>query len=154
MRRYNSYADHVDAIVALVSHLAMTEKESMTAKTLATKVSLDQGEVVYVLDSFKGLFRKHTSSVEHGEHYYSLQLRYARKWLEGRPATHVPDDSRGQVKEPLLPEYVTSLLSFISNMVGQEFTTKRQRSQNLVAIIGAWVAATAAIVAAIIGLTR
>ena len=76
------YSDHLETLVALVQHLAMTERKSKRPSALANALSLDPEEVKLVLENFKGLFRKsRTTSDETQEHFFTLQLRYARRWL-------------------------------------------------------------------------
>jgi hypothetical protein len=134
------YSDHVDTIIALVQHLAVTEYASRTPSMLIEHLSLDREEVLYVLENFNGLFRRSVSLDEHTQEYgYTLQLRY--EWYHTR-------------QDALQPEYLSSLLTFISNMVGEEQSRNRQSSANWAIFIAALVAAIAATAAALISLAK
>ena len=50
MTKRELYSDHVDTLVALVQHLAMTEYKSRKPTALSTALSLDLDEVRLVLD--------------------------------------------------------------------------------------------------------
>ena len=117
---------------------------------------------ITIFESFKGLFRKsRKSDPQTKEHYYTLQLRYARRWLgederqrpdgeASSPPVDSADDDDPEFREPLEAGYLTSLLGFISNMVEQEQASKRQSRANWATFIAAVVAAFAATAAAII----
>jgi hypothetical protein len=144
------YTDNLDTLVALVTNLAMTRFRSRTPTALAEYLSLDQADVVFVLTNFRGLFRESTVLTDDGEHWYTLHLRYARRWLESdtkrEPATEDEEDPR----EPLGPEYLSTLLTFISNMVAEEQAGLRQSTASTAAVLGSLAVAFAAIVAAIV----
>jgi hypothetical protein len=147
MPQQNKFSDHLDTLVALVTYLAMTRHKSRTPKRLARELSLDPDKVIYVLENFKGLFRKSQRKTDDSdEHYYSLQLRYARRWIEEGAGD---DEDDPDPKAPLEAEYLSTLLSFISSQAEQEQAYRRQKSSNIATMIGAWIAAFAAILAAI-----
>ncbi len=146
MANEKRYSNHLETLIALVTNLAMTRHRSRTPRALAKYLSLDYGQVLYVLTSFKGLFRESIAVTDNGEHYYTLQLRYARRWLEDE----APEDDNSALEEPLEADYLSTLLNFISGMIANEQASARQYSENRAALIGAWVAAIAAIVAAIV----
>jgi hypothetical protein len=131
----------------------MTKYESRTPRVLAKYSSLDEEEVIHVLENFKGLFRKSVSTCDYGQHYYTLQLRYATRWLRDDADADEEEDP-GQEEEPLEAQYFSTLLTFISEMVGQEYASRRKRWENIIVMAGAWIAATASIVAAIISLMK
>lgn len=149
-RLSNKYSDNLETLVALVTHLAMTQYKSRTASVLATDLSLDRDHVLHVLQTFKGLFRpsQNLYRPDKGdpEPYYWLQLRYARWYLEDKK------EDAGKVEPPLEADYLTALLDFIMKMVDQEKTEKRQLSSNAVAIVASIIALIASVVAAIIAL--
>ncbi|GAG70467.1 unnamed protein product, partial [marine sediment metagenome] len=149
MSKNVKYSDHLETIVALVTHLAMTRHKSRTPTILSSDLSLDHSEVSLVLNSFKGLFResiKTTKQKDSGyvEHYYWLQLRYARWWLEEQQM--FDEDNQA----PLEPEYIGMLLSFISAMVEQEKAEERQTKVNYFSLTASICALVASIIAAII----
>lgn len=111
MAKVPKYADNIDTLVALTTHLAMTDWSMRTPPNLAKALSIEESKIQYVLDNFKGLFRRSTKkSSKTGTHFYSLQLRHARQWLED-----AFEEDEGAKKPPLEPEYVTMLLNFISH---------------------------------------
>jgi hypothetical protein len=126
----------------------MTRYKSRTPKILSERLALDHDEVTDVLKSFKGLFRESSGTCSYGECYYTLQLRYARRWLEKEDDSDAEEES--DPKEPLEAEYLGALLEFISAMVEHEQAAVRQGTSNRSALIGAWIAACAAIIAALI----
>lgn len=134
------YSEHLDTIVALVSYLGTTDGMTRTPNHLAEKLSLNYDEMVFVLTNFKGLFRE-SKSKNSDEKVYDLHLRYGLGWLENKKQ----DDERF-----LDAKYLEVLLGFISNMVAHEEAEKRQISANRTATIGAWIAAVAASIAALI----
>ena len=52
------YSDHIDVLVALVTHLAATSYKSRTPGGLATSLGLDPTKVKSALKGFRGLFRE------------------------------------------------------------------------------------------------
>ncbi|MBB3104145.1 hypothetical protein [Azomonas macrocytogenes] len=134
-----SYSEHLDTLIALVTHLAMTDWSARTSPNLAKAVSIDQKEVETVLASFKSLFRKsEKTSKKTGAHFYALQLRHARQWLEG-------EEDEETKRPPLEQEYLNSLLEFISNRAQEE-------SSRSTGLISAWITAGVSLVIAIIAI--
>ena len=111
------YSDHLDTLVALATNLAMTEYKARTPSKLAKTLSLNESEVLLVLENFKGLFRKsRKKKSDSGEHYYTLQLRYARRHLEKDDE----DEDDPEPREPLESIYLATLLNFITNQADHE----------------------------------
>ena len=147
----NRYSENLDTLIALVTNLAMTRFKARTPSKLAKRLSLDESEVLLVLENFKGLFRRsRRKKSKSGEYYYTLQLRYARRWLEENSENEGEDDPEPQ--EPLEAEYLATLLNFVTSQADHEQAYKRQKSSNFTTLVGAWVAAVAAIIAAILSL--
>lgn len=136
------YSEYTDTIIALVLFLGMTEDMTKQLNWLVKKLSLDYDETLFVLQNFKGLFRK--SNHSNGELQYDLHIRYAQRWRE--------NDIADQNQPPLEANYMEVLLNFVSNMVANEEAEKRQRSANLAATRAAYIAAIGAGVAAFIGI--
>ena len=106
-----SYSDHLEVLVAAVTHLAMGKWAFRQAKTLAKDMSIDANEVAVVLDEFKGLFRKSVgASNDPFEQYYCLHLRYTRQYNEDEKAERPPLDTQN----------LMTLLEFISRKANQE----------------------------------
>ena len=144
------YSDHVDILVALVTHLGMTRYKSRLPSKIAKYLDIDEGETVKVLENFKGLFRKSIGVSSHGEHYYTLQLRYARRWLDQEKDKDQDGEEEEEPREPIGAEYLSALLNFIISMVVQEQSSSRQLLTNRITLYASIIAAVAAIIAAII----
>lgn len=116
------YTDNQDVLLALVSYLGLTHRKSRTPSTLSKYLGLDKEEIVEVLEGFPGIFRESISTSDEerslGEHYYTLQLRYARRWMEDGDREN-ENDSR-EPQEPLDSSYLTALFGFIADMIEQE----------------------------------
>lgn len=137
----SKYSDHLETLIALVTHLAMTDWSMRTPPNLAKALSIDEAEIQAVLDEYKGLFRMSTTrSKKSGKHFYTLQIRYARQWLEERV-----DDDEGEKKPPLEAEYLTTLLNFVTHKATEE------RNRN-VSLITAWIAAGASLLVAVLAI--
>lgn len=143
------YSDHVETLIALVTHLGMTRYKSRTPSKIAESLDLDQQEVIFILEHFRGLFRKSKNTSSSGEHFYTLQLRYARRWLAQEPQEGEEDP---EPVEPINSDSLTALLNYILEMVEQEQTTTRQSSSNKIVIIASVIAAISALCGACIGL--
>lgn len=154
------YSDHYEVIVSLVTYLAVCNRrvekydktiDNATAGWLAEYLGLQEKshEVEYVLENFKGLFRK--SRQQHDGHYrYTLLLRYSHRTYDGSQA---PD-----ISEPLPNDELFSLLGFISNKVAVELSEKQQSENNrnqqvamFIAVLSAVIAAAASVVSALVG---
>jgi len=141
MPRALRYSDHLEALIALVTHLAMTDWSMRTPPNLAKALSIEETEIQYVLDNFKGLFRRsQKTSKKTGVHFYTLQIRYARQWLEEQAG-----DDEGPQKPPLEVEYLTTLLEFVTHKAAEE------RSRSL-GFITAWIAAGGSLLVAILAI--
>ena len=133
------YSKNLETLIALVTHLAMTDWAARSPPNLAKALSIDQAEIENVLESFKGLFRKSKNpSKKTGAHFYALQLRHARQWLQD-------DDDEDAKRPPLEQEYLSTLLEFISHRAQEE-------SARSLGFISAWAAAGATILVAIIAI--
>ena len=72
------YSENLDTLIALATNLALTRHKARTPSKLAKTLSLNESDVLRVLETFKGLFRKsRRKKSSSGEHYYTLQLRCA-----------------------------------------------------------------------------
>ncbi|MGJ4902319.1 hypothetical protein ACQR0V_12170 [Bradyrhizobium sp. HKCCYLS2058] len=110
--RTPDYAKHYEILMAVVTHLAVNRWCIRQPKGIAKDLSIDDVDSVRdVLKTFKGLFRESQgTSKDHGDHYYSLHLRYARD------ASGVSDEER----PPLDPDTLFSLLRFVSDKSAQQ----------------------------------
>ncbi|MBT1120890.1 hypothetical protein ACYCFL_19450 [Stutzerimonas nitrititolerans] len=132
------YSDNLETLIALVTHLAMTDWATRSPPNLAKALSIDQSEIERVLESFKGLFRKSkNTSKKTGAHFYALQLRHARQWLQD------DEENEESKRPPLEQEYLSMLLDFISHRAQEE--TGRS-----LGFVTAWIAAGASVLVAIL----
>lgn len=142
-KKSTKYSDHFETIVALISHMALMNFTSRTPSMLAKYLSLDEGEVNFVLQNFKGIFRESIkSSQERNEKFYCLQIRYATRKQE-------EDNDEGDFIQ-LKAEYLNTLLDFVAKMVETEKASTRQASYNLTTIMASIIALIASIATAVI----
>ncbi len=138
------YCDHIEPLTALVSYLALTKRKSRTPGGLAHDLGLDEGVVKSVVSGFPGIFRKSRNRANNGpykdQHFYTLQMRYATRYRVDKKTA----------MDPLPPDYVVALFDMISRRSSQELTQQQVVRQNRLTLIGAWIAAGAAAVAALI----
>lgn len=149
-----SYSNHFETIVALVTHLALAtgndgKSDDSNAMRLAAHLGLDPAETVEVLDNLKGLFRRshETFASSSGpQHRYSLQLRYARRTYQ--------ESELVQASKPLSNDDLFSLLTFVIDKVREEQENQRLSQSNRTTMVGAWIAATMALIAALASLAN
>lgn len=142
------YTSYFNTLVALITHLSSINAESRTVPNMAEDLALDTEEVRRVVTQFPAFFRQSRTASKEGERYYTVHLRYARRY--NKQGQKVPT-------EPLSPEELTTLLDLISKMVAQEYETSRlhldmrERNRNLfwTSLITMLAAITAAVVAII-----
>lgn len=107
-----NYAGHYEVLMAVVTHLAVHKWALRQPKGIAKDVSLDVEAVRTVLKSYKGLFRESSSSSrDHGDPSYSLQLRHHRQSMR---------EDGDQERPPLEPDYLFPLLKFVADKAAQE----------------------------------
>jgi hypothetical protein len=138
--RTPDYAKHYEILMAVVTHLAVNKWCIRQPKGIAKDLSIDDVDSVRaVLKTFKGLFRESLgTSKDHGEHFYSLHLRYARD------ASAVSNEER----PPLDPDILFSLLRFVSEKSTQQSQqTAALRVAGMTSIISLIVAAASMFVA-------
>ena len=135
-----SYSKHLETLIALITHLAVTDWLMRTPPNLAKALSIEEKEIENTLESFKSLFRKSVKkSTKTGAHFYSLQLRYAQQWREET------DDDEDIRKSPLNPKYLIALLEFASDKA-------RQESERKVGLNIAWLTTAGSLIVAIVAI--
>jgi hypothetical protein len=134
------YTDHLGDLIALTTYLALTPKISRTPVWLARDLSLAEQAVRETLNGFPGLFRKSTRTSAEGEHFYTLHARYALRAGEG------DDTNQAELRSDLL----STLLQFASQQAAQETAYAQFQVQQAHTLRVTWVAAGAAIVAAVL----
>lgn len=142
MRQNPKYSRHQETLIALVTHLAMTDWSARSPTNISKAISIGKDEITLVLERFRGLFRKgNRINKKTNEHYYSLQIRHARQWLEDSDS-----DNEETKKPPLEPEYLNKLLDFVITKAAEE-------RGNRIAIFGPWLTAIASLVVAALAIT-
>ena len=137
MSQNPKYSEHQETLIALVTHLAMTDWSARSPTNISKAISIDKDEIITVLESFKGLFRKGKRiNKKTNENYYSLQIRHARQWLED-----IDTDDEESKKPPLESEYLNKLLDFVIAKAVEERSNK-------IAVFGPWLTAAASLVVA------
>jgi len=142
------YTKYFNTLVALVTHLSSINAESRTVANMSRDLALEADEVMGVVTRFPAFFRQSRTASEEGERFYTVHLRYARRYDR---------DGKRSATQPLSPEELTTLLDLISKMVAQEYETSRlyldmkERNRNLfwTSLITMFAAITAAVVAII-----
>lgn len=141
-----NYSAHSETLVAVVTHLAMTDWNMRTPGGLANALTIDKAEIQAVLDEFKSLFRKSPHhSRKSGDSYYALQLRHALRWRDQDDDSDAQKAETKEKDDPLEAEFLSALLSFISERVQEEAQTRAVRH-------AAWIGATAALVVGLVAL--
>ena len=147
MSQLARYSEHREVLTALVSYLALTQQKSRTPTGLANDLGFGTDEVQAALHGFPGLFRRSRNpskrSDRAGEHFYTLHVRFATRKVEAER-----EDASDE--PPLASGYLEALLNIISSRAGHELEHAREEMRGRLTLVGAWIAAAAAIVAAII----
>ena len=137
------YSEHIDYLIASIIYLG-TQRGwwARTPNRLAAELSLDEAKLTVVFDGFPGIFRKSAKPSETGQHYYSLQARYALRadYTEGEERTDIPT----------LPIETTRLIyDFVLKAADDERALKRFTTSNRIAVGAAVVSALTAIIVAL-----
>lgn len=136
------YADNIEYLTASIIYLATQEGWwARTPAALAGELSLDHTRLKQVFEGFPGIFRKSTRPSSTGEHFYSLQARYAQRNDYGQ-AEEVTDI------RPLDADRIRLIYDFVLKAADDERAAKRALIGNSIAVTAAILAALAAIVAA------
>lgn len=142
------YSDHLDALLALITYLALNRERARSPFGLARDLGLEEGDVAAALSRFPGIFRRseHASAATGAgqQHSYTLHARYARRRDPNA------DDGAG---EELDAEQLRALLDFVTAQALLENETRRHGRSQLWLVVGVFVAATASVVAAVIQAT-
>lgn len=140
------YAQNIDYLVSAILYLGTHSWYwARTPTNMAKELSLSPDKLRQVLESFPSVFRKSTKPSGNGEHFYSLQARYALR--EGED-TNEPDEV--SYIKPLETGQVEMLLNFVVKMVEYEKSDTRARWSSWIAVGAAIVSAGAAIIVAVV----
>lgn len=142
MSQNPKYSDHQETLIALVTHLAMTDWSARTPTNLAIALSIEASEITKVLEKFKGLFRKSIKiSKKTRDHFYTLQIRHAKQWLDENV-----EEGENDKRPPLEPELLTKLLDFVISKSAEERVNRISSIAPWVALFGSLIVAGLAIV--------
>jgi hypothetical protein len=141
------YSDHFDTIIALISHLSMCKYDSRTLPNLSKDIGINNNEVEKVVNGFPGIFRKSINVSRSGEAYYTLQMRYARRWRGMIDEDEINEDPKAEESPFVEDEYISLLFEFVTNMVNQEKEDWRNRLTNTFTIVASLIAFIASIIA-------
>jgi len=136
------YSDNIEYLTASVIYLAtQTGWWARTPAALAAELSLDHAKLKMVFEAFPGIFRKSMRPSNTGEHYFSLQARYAQRtdYGQAEEVTDIP---------PLGTDHIRLIYDFILKAADDERAAKRALIGNSIAVLAAITAAIAAIIAA------
>jgi hypothetical protein len=148
------YSDSIDYLFATIMYLGThTYWWARSPKAMAAELQLDEKKLQEVFDGFSGIFRKsERMSPETGQHFYSLQARYAQ-----RDGGDVSDPDQQSYIRPLGPDHLKVIIDFVLKMAEQEVKQIDQQQSrvnnlrtNFVAAGAAMIAAIAAILAAVL----
>lgn len=138
------YSDHLDTIIALVTHLGYSEYKARTSPNLAKALSIPETEITLVLEMYKSLFRKSDGvSKKTGAPFYALQLRHAIRWVEEANEDAAPDEQ--EPKPALDHAQVNALLDFVVKKADHE-------SRTSLGHMTAWVTASASLIVAFVAI--
>jgi len=138
------YSENIDYLIAAVVYLGTSSAAwARTAPNMALDLALDEKRLRTVLDGFPGLFRKSRAANESGEHFYSLQARYALRTEYG----HV---ERSTKIPPLPMENIKLVYDFILRSADDERTARRTKIGNGIAVAAAVISSLAAIATALV----
>ncbi|WP_024850893.1 hypothetical protein [Hydrogenovibrio kuenenii] len=141
MSQNPKYSEHQETLIALVTHLAMTDWSMRTPTNLSKALSIDVNEIKIVLEDFKGLFRKsNKKSKKTDDPFYTLQIRYAKQWLDENE-----EENENDKKPPLESEILIKLLDFVIAKAAEERANK-------ILSIAPWITALASLVVAALAL--
>lgn len=135
------YAAHIDYLIASIFYLA-TQRGwwARTPRMMAEELSLDETRLIAVFEGFPGLFRKSARPSQYqGQHYYSLQARYAQR-----------EDYEEREETADIPPLETDKLRLLCDFVLKAADDERNRSR---ALIGNGIAVAAALVSALTAVT-
>lgn len=111
------YQENLEVLTALISHLALTAYKSRAPSWIAKSIGLDAEEVNKVLSDFRGIFRRSSRTTKDGEHFYTLQIRYATRTGEYEPENGKQGEAPGS---PVDIADVMALLDHVGKLASQE----------------------------------
>jgi len=134
------YSKHVDYLIASVIYMATHKRWwARTPTNLGKELSLDAGKLRLLFEGFPGIFRKSPRPSGNGEHYYSLQARYAQR------TDYTAKEEKIDIP-PLDTDKTRLIYDFILKSADDERTRVRTWTGNGIAVTAAVISAIAAII--------
>jgi len=131
LARKHKYSDHLDTLVALITHLAYSQYVVRSSPALAKVLSIEESEIIYTLENFKSLFARTSKLSAHtGAPLYGLHVRRAIAWAAG-----VEEDETTE-RPKLETPFVNGLIDFVVKKADQETRHSLAYGTALAAIIG------------------
>ncbi len=131
------YSNDIDYLMAAVLYLGSQNFFwARTPRHMASELSLGEDKLQRVFDGYPGIFRKSAKPSKNGQHFYSLQARYAQReggdTAEPEQISHIA---------PLSDDRIKLLVDFVRTSASEEVESSRR-------LWAIWVAACAAVVSA------
>ncbi len=122
------YSDSIDYLTSSILYLATHEYYwARTPRGLARELSLDEERLQEVFNAFPSLFRKSLNPGDYGQHFYSLQARYAQ-----REGSDTAEPEKISYIKPLETDKIQLLLDFVLKMTEHEkIDSRTEATQNL-----------------------
>ncbi len=136
------YSENIDYLLASVFYLATQPGWwARTPEKMALELSLNEAKLLSVFEGFPGIFRRSMRPSKSGQHFYSLQARYAQRTSYGQPE-EITDIV------PLETDKIRLLYEYIQKSAEDERTRARTFVGNGIAVTAAIVSSVTAIVVA------
>jgi hypothetical protein len=111
---------------------------------MADELQFDEGQLQKIFEGFPHIFRKSVKvSRENGQHYYTLQARYAL-----RRGKDIEDPGEDTEIDAMKPDQLDVVIDFVLKMAEQESKESDRRQSRINAWLAAAVAGAAAVIAA------
>ena len=132
------YSRDIDYLIAAIVYLGSQGFFwARTPKHMASELSLQEERLEKIFDRYPGIFRKSAKPSKNGQHFYSLQARYAQR--EGGDTSEPEQIS---YIAPLGDERIKLLVDFVRTLASEEVESRRR-------LWGIWVSTGAAVVSAV-----
>jgi hypothetical protein len=140
-KKKNEYSKDLDHLIASIVYLGThTYYWARTPANLAAELSLSEGRLQTVFDDYPGLFRKSGKPSKSGQHFYSLQARYAQ-----REGGNTVEPEQVSYIAPLTTDKLQMLVDFVKHAAEREQEMSLRMLSNGIAVLAALVSAASAI---------
>ena len=140
------YSENIDYLISSIIYLGTHSFYwARSPSNMAQELSLSEDRLKLVFEGFPGIFRKSVRTSSGGEHFYSVQARYALR--EGGSTS---DPEQVSYITPLSTDQLKLLIDFVQQSAEAERTGRIALISNTIAVAAAIVAAGAAIATALL----